>query len=86
VSDYMKTQGDSIRQWVPGPYKVLGTDGFGRSESRESLRDFFEIDAKHIVWAALVSLYEQKLITNEVLVKAKDELKINPNKLNPMIS
>ena len=86
ASDYMKALGDSIRQWVPGPYTVLGTDGFGRSESREALRDFFEVDAKHIVWAALTSLYEQKQIGADVLSKARGELKINPKKLNPMIS
>jgi len=86
ASDYMKVLGDSIRQWVPGPYKVLGTDGFGRSESRPALRDFFEVDAKHIVWATLTSLHEQKQIGDDVLSKAQSDLKINPNKLNPMIS
>jgi pyruvate dehydrogenase E1 component len=86
ASDYMKILGDSIRKWVPGPYTVLGTDGFGRSESREALRDFFEVDAKHIVWAALTSLAEQKQIKAEVLTKAHADLKINPKKLNPMIS
>jgi len=86
ASDYMKVLGDSIRQWVPGPYTVLGTDGFGRSESRPVLRDFFEVDAKHIVWATLTSLHHQKQISAEALSKAQGELKINPNKLNPMIS
>jgi pyruvate dehydrogenase E1 component len=86
ASDYMKTLGDSIRQWVPGPYTVLGTDGFGRSESRPALRDFFEVDAKHIVWATLLSLHQQKQLSDEVLFKAQGDLKINPNKLNPMIS
>ena len=86
ASDYMKVLGDSIRQWVPGPYTVLGTDGFGRSESREALRDFFEVDAKHIVWATLTTLHEQKQIGDDVLSKAQTDLKINPNKLNPMIS
>ena len=86
ASDYMKVLGDSIRQWVPGPYTVLGTDGFGRSESREALRDFFEVDAKHIVWATLTTLHEQKQIGDDVLSKAQVELKINPNKRNPMNS
>jgi len=84
ASDYMKVLGDSIRQWVPGPYTVLGTDGFGRSESREALRDFFEVDAKHIVWATLTTLHEQKQIGDDVLSKAQAELKINPKKRNPM--
>jgi pyruvate dehydrogenase E1 component len=86
ASDYMKALGDSIRQWVPGPYTVLGTDGFGRSESREALRDFFEVDAKHIVWAAMTSLAKRQQISDAVLTQAQSDLKINPNKLNPMIS
>jgi len=86
ASDYIKALPDAIRQWVPGAFTVLGTDGFGRSESREALRDFFEVDAKHIVWATLVTLLDQKKITDDVLIKAKAELKINPNKLNPLVS
>ncbi|MBI4309653.1 MAG: pyruvate dehydrogenase (acetyl-transferring), homodimeric type [Candidatus Omnitrophica bacterium] len=86
ASDYMKALPDSIRKWVPGQYTVLGTDGFGRSESREALRDFFEVDAKHIVWATLVTLRQEQKINAETLAKAKAELKINPDKLNPMIS
>jgi pyruvate dehydrogenase E1 component len=84
ASDNMKTLPDSLREWMPENYTVLGTDGFGRSESREALRDFFEVDAKHIVWATLVSLFEDKKITSDSLAKAKTELKINPDKRNPM--
>ncbi len=86
ASDYMKSLSDSIRQWVPGPYTVLGTDGFGRSESREALRDFFEVDAKHIVWATLVTLSQEKKISPDALAHAQAELKINPQKLNPLVS
>ncbi len=86
ASDNIKALPDSIRQWMPSTYTVLGTDGFGRSESRKALRDFFEVDAKHIVWTTLVSLFDQKKITIDSLTKAKKELKINPDKLNPMIS
>jgi pyruvate dehydrogenase E1 component len=86
ASDYMKALPDLIRQWVPGSYTVLGTDGFGRSESREALRDFFEVDSKHIVWATLVSLANEKKVGADLLARAKTELNINPNKLNPMIS
>ncbi len=86
ASDYMKALPDSIRQWVPGPFTALGTDGFGRSESREALRDFFEVDAKHIVWAALVALHHEKKISADVLAKARKELPIDPKKLNPMVS
>ena len=86
ASDYMKALPDSIRQWIPSPFTVLGTDGFGRSETREALRDFFEVDVKHIVWATLVSLAHEKKISSNVLEAAQKDLKINANKLNPMIS
>ena len=56
VSDNMMAVPDLIRQWVSGDYVVLGTDGFGRSDTREALRRFFEIDAEHIVLATLSSL------------------------------
>lgn len=58
VSDNMKAVPDLIRQWVSGDYIVLGTDGFGRSDTREALRRFFEIDAEHIVLAALSSMVQ----------------------------
>ncbi len=86
ASDNMKVMPDSIRQWVPGPFVALGTDGFGRSESRQALRDFFEVDARHIVWATLVSLSKNKQISSNILDVALKDLKINPKKLNPMIS
>ena len=86
ASDYMKTLPDSLRKWMPANFTVLGTDGFGRSESREALRDFFEVDAKHIVWATLVTLCNDKKLSADALAKAQAELKINPDKLNPMIS
>ncbi|MBF0595480.1 MAG: pyruvate dehydrogenase (acetyl-transferring), homodimeric type [Candidatus Omnitrophica bacterium] len=86
ASDYMKALPDSIRPWVPASMLTLGTDGFGRSESREALRDFFEVDAKHIVWAALVLLYRAKTISGTLLSDALQELGINPEKANPMTS
>jgi pyruvate dehydrogenase E1 component len=86
ASDYMKVLPDSVRQWVPGPMIALGTDGFGRSESRAALRNFFEVDAKHIVWATLILLAEEGQIQREDLTQAQKKLGINPEKLNPMIS
>ncbi len=56
----MKVLPDCIAQWVPGKLVALGTDGFGRSENRASLRDFFEVDAKHIVLATLHALAGDK--------------------------
>ena len=86
ASDYMKVLPDSIRQWIPGTFVALGTDGFGRSESRKALRDFFEVDARHIVWAALVSLVKTNQLDAKILDQAKQDLHINPKKLNPMVS
>ena len=86
ASDNMKALPDSIGKWFPRPLLSLGTDGFGRSDSRPALRDFFEVDARHIVYATLVCLYRDKEIGEDVLKKAAKDLKINPKKLNPMIS
>jgi pyruvate dehydrogenase E1 component len=83
ASDYMKVLPESIAQWLPRPLVALGTDGFGRSESRISLRDFFEVDAKHIVLATLTALAREKQIKLDVLQKAVRELGINPEKANP---
>ena len=86
ASDYMKIMPDGIGQWVPGPMLSLGTDGFGRSDSREALRDFFEVDARHIVFGTLVTLAKEKKISADVVKQAAKKLKIDPKKLNPMIS
>jgi pyruvate dehydrogenase E1 component len=83
ASDYMKVLPESIAQWLPRPLVALGTDGFGRSESRAALRDFFEVDAKHIVLATLTALARENQIKLEVLQKAVKELGINPEKANP---
>jgi pyruvate dehydrogenase E1 component len=86
ASDYMKVLPESIAQWMPRPLLSLGTDGFGRSEGRSSLRDFFEVDAKHIVLATLHALAREKKIGIDVVQKAIQELGINPEKANPAIS
>jgi pyruvate dehydrogenase E1 component len=83
ASDYMKVLPESIAQWMPRPLLALGTDGFGRSESRVALRDFFEVDAKHIVLATLTALAREKQIKPDALQKALKELGINPEKANP---
>ncbi len=84
--DYVQILGDAISKWLPGPLHTLGTLGFGRSESREALRDFFEVDAKHIAYASLYSLVKEKKLKPEILKKAIKELKINPGKPNPLNS
>jgi pyruvate dehydrogenase E1 component len=86
ASDYMKVLPESISQWVPGKLLSLGTDGFGRSEGRAALRNFFEVDAKHIVLATLTALAREKQVGPELLEKAIRDLGINPEKANPAIS
>jgi pyruvate dehydrogenase E1 component len=86
ASDYMKVLPESIAQWIPGRLVALGTDGFGRSENRVALRDFFEVDAKHIVLATLNALLTEGKIGLDVVQKAIQDLGINAEKLNPAIS
>ena len=86
ASDYVKLLADGIDRWMPRPLTSLGTDGFGRSEGRASLRDFFEVDAKHIVEATLQALARDGKIDKSVVIKAIKDLGINPEKPNPAIS
>jgi len=86
ASDYMKVLPELIAKWVPRPLLALGTDGFGRSDNRSSLRDFFEVDAKHIVLATLTALAREKQIKPEDVQKAVKDLGIDPNKPNPALS
>ena len=81
----MKTVPDQIRQWVPGPYAVLGTDGFGRSDSRAELRRFFEVDRHYIAIAALKSLAEAGKIDRDTVSKAMQTFGIDPEKPNPAV-
>jgi pyruvate dehydrogenase E1 component len=84
ASDYSNTLPHSIRQWVSGTYVPLGTDGFGRSDGRAALRDYFEVDAPHIVHATLSALAERGELDAKELHKAMRELEIDPEKPNPM--
>jgi pyruvate dehydrogenase E1 component len=77
VSDNMMAVPDLIRQWVSGDYVVLGTDGFGRSDTREALRRFFEIDAEHIVLASLSSLVRRGEIESDVYDDAVKNLDVS---------
>ncbi|NUQ82802.1 MAG: pyruvate dehydrogenase (acetyl-transferring), homodimeric type [Bacteroidetes bacterium] len=86
ASDYLKLMPDMISKWLPKPVTSLGTDGFGRSESREALRDFFEVDARYIVVATLYSLAKEGKMKMTEVSKAIKALEIHPDKLNPMIS
>jgi len=82
-SDNVRLVGDQIREWMPGPYAVLGTDGFGRSDTREKLRSHFEIDAAHITYTALVELAELGAFDRQQLADAARELGIDPEKVDP---
>jgi pyruvate dehydrogenase E1 component len=84
ASDYVKAMPESISQWFPRPLMALGTDGFGRSEGRASLRDFFEVDAKHIVVATLTALMRDGKVKADAVQRAIKDLGVDANKPNPM--
>ena len=86
ASDYVKAMPESIARFIPQQMLSLGTDGFGRSESREHLRDFFEVDAKHIAFATLVALMRDGKLSFEEVTRAMHDLEIDPSKPNPMTS
>ena len=84
-TDYMKLFAEQIRQWVPvKEFKVLGTDGFGRSDSRKKLRHFFEVDRHFVVLAALEALADRGDIEPKVVAEAIVKFGINPEKRNPL--
>tara|TARA_B100000749_G_scaffold46648_1_gene32829 strand:- start:50 stop:2707 length:2658 start_codon:yes stop_codon:yes gene_type:complete len=84
ATDYMKLYADQIRQWVPAPYKVLGTDGFGRSDSRRKLRHFFEVDRHWVAYTALSALVEQGKLKPKVLTDALKAFGLDADKPNPL--
>jgi pyruvate dehydrogenase E1 component len=84
ASDYVKALPHSISKWFPKGPVALGTDGFGRSESRAALRRFFEVDAEHIVVATLNALADEGKIGREVVDTAVSEFGINPDAPNPV--
>tara|TARA_R110002072_G_scaffold89232_1_gene199803 strand:+ start:5807 stop:8476 length:2670 start_codon:yes stop_codon:yes gene_type:complete len=85
-TDYMKNYADQIREYVPGTYRVLGTDGFGRSDSRERLRNFFEVDRYFVTVAALSALAEDNIIETKLVTEALKKFNINPEKPDPSIT
>lgn len=84
ATDYMKLYADQVRAWVPASYTVLGTDGFGRSDSRANLRRHFEVNAHYIVIAALAELAKAGDIDKKVVTKAIKDFDIDVNKINPL--
>ncbi|MBI4455021.1 MAG: pyruvate dehydrogenase (acetyl-transferring), homodimeric type [Acidobacteria bacterium] len=86
ASDYLKALPDSVSRWVPRPVVSLGTDGFGRSDSRSALRNFFEVDSRFITLATLSALWREDKIRRDLVQKAVQDLDIDPNKADPMVS
>ena len=83
ASDYMRTVADLIRNWVPRRYVALGTDGFGRSDTRERLRDFFEVDRRHVAVAALKALADEGVIDAKTVQQAIEKYAIGTDRTNP---
>ncbi|HBA82970.1 MAG TPA: pyruvate dehydrogenase (acetyl-transferring), homodimeric type [Verrucomicrobia bacterium] len=87
ASDYIKMLPDSICRWMPRPLMVLGADGFGRSDGRDALRNFFEVDARYITLATLSDLANrEKKIQPDVVVQAMKDLSIDPEKISPLLA
>jgi pyruvate dehydrogenase E1 component len=85
VSDNIRAVPDQVAPWVPGGLMTLGTDGFGRSDTRARLRRFFEVDAESTVIATLYALAQRKLIEPQLVEKAIKDLGVDPEKLQPQI-
>ena len=83
ATDYMRAYAEQIRPYIKGEYVTLGTDGYGRSDSRETLRDFFEVDSESISRAAIYILFQEGQISENQIKKIYSELKVDPKKPNP---
>jgi pyruvate dehydrogenase E1 component len=86
ASDYLKVLPDCLARWAPRRIRSLGTDGFGRSEDRQALRNFFEVDARYVTIAALSELVRKQQLDRKVVQQAIKDLQIDPEKPNPAIS
>ena len=86
ASDYLKSQPGMLAQWIGKPIVTLGTDGFGRSEDRAALRNFFEVDARYVTVATLSALAREGKLDAKVVAQAITDLGIDPEKPNPAIS
>jgi len=85
ATDYLKALPYSIAKWIPGRFVALGTDGFGRSDDRAALRDYFEVDARHIALAALQGLAVEGKFSPEEVKKAMKNMNIDPQKVDPVL-
>ena len=84
ATDYMRIVADQIRPWIPGRYTVLGTDGYGRSDSRAALREFFEVDRRYVTLAALKSLADDGQLAPAMVAEAVEKLGIPADRPNPV--
>ena len=84
MSDYVKMVSEQIGPYVPGPYYSLGTDGFGRSETREALRKFFEVDRYYIVLTTIRALAIEGSLGMDVVEKVMKKYNLDPNKPSPI--
>jgi pyruvate dehydrogenase E1 component len=84
ATDYIRTVPDQVRQWVPGRYHVLGTDGYGRSDSRAALRGFFEVDRRYVALAALKALADEGMLDFATVSNAIRRFGLDPEKPNPV--
>ena len=80
----MKLVPDQIQNWIPGSYVTLGTDGYGRSDGRDALRNHFEVDSRYIVLAVLNALFDQGEIEKKIIIQAMKKYKIDPEKSDPV--
>jgi pyruvate dehydrogenase E1 component len=83
-TDYMKSYSAQLSPYIDGSFVALGTDGFGRSDSRENLRKHFEVNADYIVYSVIYQLYKNNKIKKDVMKQAIDELQIDAKKINPL--
>ncbi len=86
VTDFMKAVPDQVARWVPAPFTPLGTDGFGRSDTREALRRFFETDGPHVVVAVLAALARAGDVKPEVVADAIARYDIDPDAIDPAVA
>jgi len=86
ATDYVQVYADQIRKWVPGSYTTLGTDGFGRSDTRVQLRKHFEVNAQYVAVAALMALADDGQFPAGKVQEAIEKYGINPDKPNPMLA
>ncbi|MBE9540434.1 MAG: pyruvate dehydrogenase (acetyl-transferring), homodimeric type [Proteobacteria bacterium] len=84
ATDYIKVYADQLREFIPGSYTVLGTDGYGRSDTRDKLRQFFEVSREYIVIAALKSLADEGTIEKTVVTEAMRALGVSADKIDPV--